>query len=74
MSRVKENYLQQQEQEAAIDLSYEEWLRDNFKQPSEVELDMMEEDLKKSSCLCNRIVPHKPLNNPTYNPIQTTGA
>ncbi len=74
MSRVKENYLQQQEQEAVLDLSYEEWLRDNFSEPSEVELDTMEEDLKKSSCLCNRIVHHKPLNNPQYQPNFTTGA
>ena len=75
MSRVKENYLRQQEDEFALDLSYAEWLRENFSEPSEVELDTMEQDFGKKPYFAeNRIITHKPLNNPQYQSNFTTGA
>lgn len=46
------NYtMQQQEQKFEQDLNYEEWLRDNFKEPTSDELDNMEKVFCKSFIL-----------------------
>jgi len=68
MSKVKEAYVKQLESEFELELSYNEWLRDNYSEPSGDELDEMEEDFKKSSTEENRIIAHKPLNNLDYYP------
>jgi len=72
--KVKEHYIQEQQREFELDLSYAEWLRDNFSEPSEVELDLMEEDFLQSSSADNQIIAHKPLNNFNYENNQPTGA
>lgn len=66
MPKLSEHYLQVQEQEFELELSYQEWLRDNVTEPSEDELNEMEEEFSNSSTLSNRIITHKPLNNKHY--------
>jgi len=66
MSKVKEQMMREQEQEFELDLSYQEWLMANTEEPSERELNKMEEDFNKSSTVSNRIITHKPLNNTNY--------
>ena len=68
MSKVKEAYVKQLEDDFELELSYQEWLRDNFSEPDGTELDEMNEDLKKLSLGKNRIITLKPLNNHNYNP------
>jgi len=68
--KVKEFHYQQIEDDFELDLSYQEWLRDNFSEPSEVELDEMEEEFRNSSTEQNRIIAQKPLNNYNYEPKQ----
>ena len=68
MSRVKEFYMREVEDEFELELSYNEWLRDNFSEPTGKELDEMEEDSKKSSTMKNRIIALTSLNNQDYNP------
>jgi len=71
MSRLSEHYLQLQQEEWELDLSYAEWLRDNIEEPSEEELNKMEQDLlNKSHFVSNRIIAHKHLNNINYTPKQ----
>lgn len=70
MSKVKEQMVQEQQDEFELELSYQEWLRDNIDEPSEDELNEMEHDLiNKPYFVSNRIITHKSLNNPKYNPI-----
>ena len=67
MSKMKENLMKQQEEEFELELSYQEWLRDNFSEPSEYELNKMEQDfLQKPHYLSSRIITHKALNNTNY--------
>ena len=68
MSKVKEAYVKQLESEFELELSYREWLQANYSEPSECELDEMEEDFQKSSTVENRIIAQKPLNNLDYYP------
>jgi len=70
MGKVKDKLIQQQDKEFELDLSYQEWLRDNFNQPSEDEINMMEQDCNKSNPINNQIIATKPLNNQTYNPLK----
>ena len=71
MSRVSEHYLQLQQEEWELDLSYAEWLRDNVDEPSEDELNEMEQDfLQKPHFVSNRIITHQCLNNINYSPKQ----
>jgi len=71
MSKSSENYMQKQEKEFELDLSYQEWLRDNTQEPSENELDEMEQDLLNKSCfLSNQIITHQAVNNTNYNPME----
>ena len=71
MSRVSEHYLQLQQEEWELDLSYAEWLRENVDEPSEDELNEMEQDfLQKPHFVSNRIITHKCLNNINYSPKQ----
>ncbi len=70
MSKVKEQMIQEQLQKFELDLNYQEWLRDNINEPSEDELNKMEQDfLRKTHFTSNRIVTHKPLNNSNYYPL-----
>ena len=68
--KYKEFHYQQLEDDFELDLSYQEWLMDNYSEPSEAELDEMEEDFNKSSAVKNRIIAQKPLNNYNYEPKQ----
>jgi len=70
MGKIKEHYMQEQQERFEQDLSYGEWLRDNIDEPSEVELNLMEEDLRESSNLSSQIITYIPLNNPNYNPFK----
>ncbi len=70
MSKVKEHYMKMQEEEFELDLSYQEWLMENIQEPSESEINEMEEQfLWNSSNRCNRILSDIALNNTDYNPI-----
>ena len=66
--KVKDKYLQEKETEFELDLSYEEYLRENYSEPTGKELDEMEEDSKKSSTGKNHIIVLQSLNNLDYNP------
>ena len=69
MSKVKEQMMHEQEQEFELELSYQEWLRDNENEPTEKELDEMEHDyLKQPYFVSNRIITQKALNNSNYIP------
>ena len=72
MSKVKEAYVKQLEDDFELDLNYQEWLRDNFSEPDGSELNEMEHDyIKKPYYRKNRIITHRSLNNPNYNPIHS---
>jgi len=72
MSKVKEAYVKQLEDEFELDLSYQEWLRDNVGEPNESEINEMEQDfLQKPHFECKLIISDKPLNNHNYNPTHT---
>ena len=71
MSKVKQMHMKQLEDEFELELSYKEWLRDNFSEPSEDELNGMEEDSLKSSTEKNHIITHYsliPANNIDFFP------
>ena len=71
MSKLSEHYLQLQQEEWELDLSYAEWLRDNIEEPSEEELNKMEQDLSnKSHFVSNLIITQQHLNNINYTPKQ----
>ncbi len=71
MSKIKEHLMLQQEQEFELDLSYAEWLRDNIEEPTEKELNKMEQDLlNKPHFVSNRIITQQHLNNINYTPQQ----
>ena len=67
--KVKDKFIQVQQKELELDLSYQEWLRDNFNEPSEEEMIMMEKEFYKPFSV-NKIISLKPLNNKTYNPLK----
>ena len=70
MSKVKDKYLQDKELEFELELSYQEWLRDNFSEPSESEINEMEQDyIMKPYYRANRILSERALNNTDYCPI-----
>ncbi len=69
MSRLSEHYLQLQQEEWELDLSYAEWLRDNIAEPTEEELNKMEQDfLQKPYYKSNHIISQTYSNNITYDP------
>ena len=69
MSKVKEQMMHEQEREFELELSYQEWLRDNIAEPTSDELDEMEHDFtKKPHFVRNRIITQRPLNNTNYYP------
>ena len=69
MSKAKEQMMLEQEQEFELELSYQEWLRDNTDEPNELELNEMEIDfIEKPTTVKNRIITHKALNNTKYDP------
>lgn len=51
MSKLSEFYMKQLDDEFAFELAYQEWLRDNCKEPREFEIQQMEQDFKKSSLM-----------------------
>ena len=53
-----------------FEVSYTKWLMEAFSEPSELELQEMEDTFYKVSTVKNRIVTLKPLNNPFYQPYQ----
>jgi len=69
MSKLSEHYLQIQEQEFELELSYQEWLRDNIQEPTSDELDEMEISfLTKPTTVKNRSIAQTSLNNTNYYP------
>ena len=68
MSKVKEAYVKQLEDDFELELSYQEWLRDNFSEPDVSEVNEMEQDFLKPYYVKNRIITTRPLNNPNYDP------
>jgi len=71
MSKIKEHLMLQQEREFELDLSYAEWLRDNVTEPTEEELNKMEQDLSnKPHFVRNQIITQQHLNNINYTPKQ----
>ena len=72
MSKVKEAYVKQLEDDFELELNYQEWLRDNFSEPEDLELNEMEHDyIKQPYYRKNRIIATKPLNNHHYNPTHS---
>lgn len=67
--KIKDMLMQQQEMMFEIELSYGEWLKNNFTEPSEEEINEMERDFCKSHYRSNSIIPFRSLNNENYNPI-----
>ena len=71
MSKLSEHHMQQKQEEFELEWSYQEWLLENVQEPSEKELDEMEQDFnKKSHFVSNRIITYQSLNNTNYNPIE----
>ena len=70
MSKVKEAYVKQLEDDFELELNYREWLRDNFSEPDESEINEMNEEINPSLGK-NRIITIKPLNNHNYNPTHS---
>lgn len=66
MSKITNTYLQNQD--LHFEISYTKWLMEAFSEPSVEEIDEMERDFFKSLTVENRILTHRPLNNPNYNP------
>ena len=69
--RVKEAYYRGLENDFELELGYMEWLRDNFSEPDDTELDEMGENFTKSSTGKNRIITHNcliPANNIDFFP------
>lgn len=66
--KVKEAYVQQLENEFELELSYQEYLRDNFSEPNEMEINKMNEEINPSFS-SSRII-SKPFNNTNYNPME----
>ena len=72
MSKVKAAYVKQLEDDFELELNYQEWLRDNFSEPDESEVNEMEQDFEiKPHFVSNRIITTRPLNNPNYNPTHS---
>lgn len=70
MSKLSEHHMQQKQEEFELEWSYQEWLLENVQEPSEEELDEMEQDfITKPHFVSNCIITYKSLNNSNYNPI-----
>lgn len=53
-----------------FEISYTKWLNEAFSEPTESEINEMEEDFFKPSAVSNRIISLKPVNNQYYQPLQ----
>ena len=72
--KVKEFHYQQLEDDFELDLNYQEWLMENYSEPSEDELNEMEEEFRNSSTVKNQIIAETLANNQDYDPTTRTGA
>jgi len=45
MSKVKEQMMIEQEERFKLDLNYQEWLRDNYRRPNELEIIKMAKEM-----------------------------
>lgn len=68
MSKVKQMHMKQLENDFELELSYQEWLRDTFNDPSESEINKMNEDFQKPPFASNQIISTTHLNNINYDP------
>jgi hypothetical protein len=67
--KMKDKLLEDKQLEFELELAYKEWLRYNYSQPSESEIDKMEQDyIIQPYYRGNRILSDKALNNADYNP------
>jgi len=69
MGRVKEILMQQQEMMFEMELGYEQWISENFTEPTEDELHLMERDLNRSLAVKNQMIPQYSANRPDYQPL-----
>lgn len=74
MGRVKDAMMRVQDEVFLLELGYQEWLMENDKELSELEIDTMEADFRKSTTAKNHIISEIALNNSDYNPFTDTGA
>ena len=68
MGKVSQHYLDEQELEFELELSYMEWRRTGLQKAIEIELDKNERDSDESLSAKNRIITDSPLNNHNYTP------
>jgi hypothetical protein len=68
MGRVKEMFMKEQEMMFEMELGYEQWLRNNFTQPTGDELHLMERDSCKSLAVENQMIAQYSANRPDYQP------
>jgi hypothetical protein len=68
MGRVKEMLMKQQDMIFEMELSYVQWSSDNFIEPTEAELSLMERDLNRSLAVENLMITQSPMIRPDYQP------
>ena len=69
MGRVKSQMVLEQEREYALDLSYQEWLRDSSSEPSELEIIDMAREMLSPSMFQEMLWHVLAANNPDYRPL-----
>jgi hypothetical protein len=69
MGRVKNQLMMEQEQEFELELSYQEWLRDNSSEPSELEIIDMAREMLSPSTFQEMLWHVISANNPDYRPL-----
>ena len=74
MSKVKEQMMQEQEEEFEEELSYQEYLRDNSTEPNSIEIMDMAREILRPTLFSKFYWYVNAKNNTDYNPTITTGA
>lgn len=74
MGRVKNQLVLEQEQEFELELSYQEWLRDNSSEPSESEIIDMAREMLSPSTFHEMLWYLVSANNIGYRPTSDKGA
>ena len=69
MGRVKNQLMLEQEKEFELELSYQEWLRDNSSEPSESEIIDMAREMLSPSTFQEMLWYLVSANNPDYRPL-----
>ncbi len=74
MSKVKEQMMIDEAQEFELELSYQEYLQDNYTEPSSIEVMDMAREILRANTFTKLFWYVNATNNIDYNPIITTGA